>query len=186
MAFYSTGLGDHHTHDAQIGFLVCGYTPDIWRTVFRMPPEEIFDDPAAVLDPDKGLVVMLPNPVQPHSEGSVRLASADPAAKPVIDLNYFADPHDVAVMVAVMRRCLEIAQGLAGRGDRGVDGAAQARRVARVRHRRTNPPTPCSRTSPGTTRSPSTTPPRRAASVTSWTRRCGWPVSPGCGWPTRA
>src|ERR1700709_1459999 len=29
--WYSTGLGDEHTHDAQIGFLVCGYTSDLWR-----------------------------------------------------------------------------------------------------------------------------------------------------------
>ena len=26
-AWFSTGLGDHHTHDAQIGFFCCGYNP---------------------------------------------------------------------------------------------------------------------------------------------------------------
>jgi choline dehydrogenase-like flavoprotein len=46
--------------------------------------------------------------VQPHSEGEVRLASADPDEPPVISLNYFDDPHDAKVMVAVMRRALEI------------------------------------------------------------------------------
>ena len=108
--WYSTGLGDEHTHDAQIGFLVCGYTADLWRGLFRVDPDEYFDDPGARLAPDAQVVVLLPNPVQPHSEGQVRLASADPAASPVIELNYFADPHDVIVMVAVMRRALELVE----------------------------------------------------------------------------
>ena len=106
--WYSTGLGDEHTHDAQIGFLVCGYTADLWRALFRVDPDEYFDDAAKRLAPDAQVVVMLPNPVQPHSEGEVRLASADPDEPPAISLNYFADPHDVTVMVAVMRRALEI------------------------------------------------------------------------------
>lgn len=116
VAFFSTGLGEEHTHDAQIGFLACGYTPDIWRGVFRVPPEEYFGDPEQVLAPDKGLVVILPNPVQLRSEGSVRLASSDPHEAPKIDLNYFADPHDVEVTVAIMRRALEVAKAWPGDG----------------------------------------------------------------------
>ena len=116
VAFYSTGLGDEHTHDAQIGFLACGYTPAIWEHVFRIPASAFFDDPDAFLDPTKGQVVLLPNPVQPHSEGSVSLASADAAVPPRIDLNYFDDPHDVVVMVAVIRRALEIAAAWPGGG----------------------------------------------------------------------
>ncbi|MEO7754503.1 MAG: GMC family oxidoreductase N-terminal domain-containing protein, partial [Terracoccus sp.] len=108
VAFFSTGLGDAHTQDAQIGFLVCGYTPAIWEGVFRIPASAFFEDPDAFLDPQRGQVVVLPNPVQPHSEGSVTLASADPATAPRIDLNYLADPHDVTVMVEVMRRALGI------------------------------------------------------------------------------
>jgi choline dehydrogenase-like flavoprotein len=108
--WYSTGLGDEHTHDAQIGFLVCGYTADLWRTLFRVDPEEYFEDAATTLDPDAEVVVLLPNPVQPHSEGEVRLASADPLEPPIIELNYFSDPHDVKVMVAVMRRALELVE----------------------------------------------------------------------------
>jgi choline dehydrogenase len=46
----------------------------------------------------------------------VRLASADPADHPVISLNYLADPHDVTVMVAVMRRALELAERWPGPG----------------------------------------------------------------------
>ena len=106
--WYSTGLGDPHTHDAQIGFLVCGYTSELWRGLFRIDPDVYFDDPAVRLAPEAQVVVMLPNPVQPHSEGEVRLASTDPSEPPVISLNYFADPHDVTVMVAVMRRALDL------------------------------------------------------------------------------
>ena len=116
VAFFSTGLGDEHTHDGQIGFLATGYTPPIWEGVFRLPPAAFFEDPGSFLDPTRAQVVVLPNPVQPHSEGSVTLASADPAVPPRIDLNYFDDPHDVAVMVAVMRKALEVAEAWPGGG----------------------------------------------------------------------
>ncbi|MEO7421005.1 MAG: GMC family oxidoreductase N-terminal domain-containing protein [Ornithinibacter sp.] len=116
VAFYSTGLGDPHTHDAQIGFLPCGYTPQVWEGVFHIDAGAFFEDPDAFLDPSRGQVVVLPNPVQPHSEGSVTLVSSDPAVAPHIDLNYFSDPHDVVVMVAVMRKALEIAAAWPGGG----------------------------------------------------------------------
>jgi hypothetical protein len=35
-AWFSTGLGDTHTHDAQIGFFLCGYSKDIWRNCLRV------------------------------------------------------------------------------------------------------------------------------------------------------
>jgi choline dehydrogenase len=116
VAFFSTGLGDEHTHDAQIGLLACGYTPDIWRHVFRVEPNEYFADPGTALSVSAETVVVLPNPVQPHSEGEVCLVSADVADAPRIDLNYFSDPHDVAVMVAVMRRALDIVDHWPGVG----------------------------------------------------------------------
>jgi len=116
VAFFSTGLGDEHTHDAQIGFLATGYTPGIWEGVFRLPAAEFFEDAESFLDPSRGQVVVLPNPVQPHSEGSVSLVSADPAVHPKIEFNYFEDPHDVTVMIAVIRRALEIAKAWPGGG----------------------------------------------------------------------
>ncbi len=116
VAFFSTGLGDAHTHDAQIGLLACGYTPDIWRHLFRVDPADYFDDPEVALGPDAATVVVLPNPVQPHSEGEVCLVSADVADAPRIDLNYLADPHDVTVMLAVVRRALEIVDHWPGGG----------------------------------------------------------------------
>jgi choline dehydrogenase-like flavoprotein len=51
---------------------------------------------------------MLANPVLPHSEGELVIESADPAAPPSIHMNYFADPYDLKVMVAVMRRAIDI------------------------------------------------------------------------------
>ena len=51
-AWYSTGLGDEHTHDAQIGFFVCGYTADMWRGLFRVDPDAYFDDAVERLGPD--------------------------------------------------------------------------------------------------------------------------------------
>ncbi|GAB3991120.1 GMC family oxidoreductase [Nocardioides marmoraquaticus] len=116
VAFFSTGLGDEHTHDAQIGLLACGYTPDIWRHLFRVDPDAYFADADEALSPMAQTVVVLPNPVQPHSEGQVRLASSDPAEAPVIELNYFDDPHDVAVMVAVVRRALDVVAHWPGDG----------------------------------------------------------------------
>ena len=41
--------------------------------------------------------------LRPHSEGTVRLASADPAAAPMIDSNFLADDRDMAVMKAGVR-----------------------------------------------------------------------------------
>jgi choline dehydrogenase-like flavoprotein len=53
-------------------------------------------------------MIVLANPVQPHSEGEIVLESADAANHPIIRMNYFADPHDLRVMVAAMRRVLDI------------------------------------------------------------------------------
>lgn len=48
--------------------------------------------------------------LRPKSSGTVRLASADPVAAPVIDPNYLSDPdgHDMRVMVEGVRRCRRI------------------------------------------------------------------------------
>jgi choline dehydrogenase-like flavoprotein len=46
--------------------------------------------------------------VQPHSEGEIVLASAEPSDHPDIRMNYYGDPHDMEVMVAVLRRALDV------------------------------------------------------------------------------
>ena len=107
-AWFSTGLGDEHTHDAQIAFFVCGYNHDIWQRCLRVDVKRYFDDPDRRLANDRESVLLLANPVQPRSEGDVLLASANPLDDPVIRMNYFDDPHDLKVAVAVMRRALEV------------------------------------------------------------------------------
>ena len=107
-AWFSTGLGDEHTHDAQIGFFGCGYNAELWRGCFRVDPEEYFDDPAVRLGPDAESMIVLANPVQARSEGEIVLASADPIDHPDIRMNYYADPYDMEVMIAVIRRVLDV------------------------------------------------------------------------------
>ncbi len=41
--------------------------------------------------------------LRPRSRGSVRLASADPMAKPLIDPNYWGDPYDMKISIAGFR-----------------------------------------------------------------------------------
>jgi choline dehydrogenase len=109
-AFYATRLSSPHTHDAQIAFLAAGYTAAIWEQVFRVRPEAYFEEAEAALDPAKGYVVLLPTLVRPHSEGKITLQSADPMDAPHIALNYYDAPHDMDVMIAIMRRSLQIAE----------------------------------------------------------------------------
>jgi choline dehydrogenase len=118
-AWFSTGLDDHHTHDAQLALFVCGYNHDIWRACLRVDPDEYFDDADTRLAPDAETVVVLANPVQPHSEGEIVLASADPLDHPDIRMNYYDDPHDMEVMVAVLRRALEVVANWPGHRDIG-------------------------------------------------------------------
>lgn len=107
-AWFSTGLGDLHTHDAQIACFPCGYSSDIWLKCLRVDTARYFDDPSRRLAPDAESMIVLANPVQPHSEGEIVLNSANPADHPTIRANYLADPHDMKVMVAVIRRALDI------------------------------------------------------------------------------
>ncbi len=65
--------------------------------------------PEKRLAPDAETVFMLANPVLPHSEGEIVLTSADPIVHPAIRMNYYDDPHDMKVMIAVVRRALDIA-----------------------------------------------------------------------------
>ncbi len=108
LAFYSTGLGDPHSHDAQIAFIPCGFDEDLFGARLRIDTALYFADPAASLAANRENIIVLANPVLPHSEGELILQSSDPATPPAIHMNYFADPHDLKVMVAVMRKVIEI------------------------------------------------------------------------------
>lgn len=109
VVFYSTGLGDTHTHDAQIACFLTNGDDDFVRVKLNIDSSRYFDDAAARLGPNSEHLYLLANPVQPHSEGEIVLTSAEPRVHPSIRLNYYDDPHDMKVMTAVVRRALEIA-----------------------------------------------------------------------------
>jgi len=108
-AWFSTGLGDPHSHDAQLAVFATGANHELWHSCLNVDTSRYFDDPAKRLAPEAEAIIILANPVQPHSEGEIVLESADAAAKPTIRMNYFGDPHDLKVMVAVIRRALDVA-----------------------------------------------------------------------------
>ena len=74
-----------------------------------MDTSRLFDDAEIRLAPDAETVAILANPVLPHSEGELVLTSADPIVHPNIKMNYYSDPYDMKVMIAVVRRALDIA-----------------------------------------------------------------------------
>ena len=110
VAFFSTGLGDAHSHDAQIGYVPCGYDAGFIGERLRVDVATFFEEPEKSLAVTAQNMLLLANPVLPHSTGEIVLASDDPAAPPVIRMNYLSDPHDLKVMVAVMRKALAIVE----------------------------------------------------------------------------
>jgi choline dehydrogenase-like flavoprotein len=109
ISFYSTGLGDEHTNDAQIGFVPCGYDAQVIGNCINIDLDQMMDDPAFTLGPTAENVLFLASNCVPRSEGEIVIAGADPALPPDIRFNYFADRHDLKVIVAIMRRVLDIA-----------------------------------------------------------------------------
>jgi choline dehydrogenase-like flavoprotein len=107
-AWFATGLGDHHSHDAQIAFVPCGYNYELWHSYLNVDTAKYFDDASRRLASDAEGMIVLANPVLPHSEGEIVLESTDAGAKPVIRMNYFGDGHDMQVMLAVLHRALEL------------------------------------------------------------------------------
>jgi choline dehydrogenase len=62
-----------------------------------------------------------PTLIAPHSRGALRLRSADPFDPPTIDPRYFADPRDLAAMVAGVKLARRIAGGRAFDPYRGAE-----------------------------------------------------------------
>jgi choline dehydrogenase len=109
VVFCSTGLGDSHTHDSQIAVFATGGDRRLFHDVLNIDTALLLGDPATHLAPDAEHIIVFANPVQPHSEGEILLRSADPTVHPEIRTNYYGDPHDMKVMVAVVRQSLDIA-----------------------------------------------------------------------------
>jgi choline dehydrogenase-like flavoprotein len=108
-AFYSSGLGDSNSHDVQIACFVTGGDHDLIGKYLNIDPALYFDNATKRLAGDTEAIYLMPNIVLPHSEGEIVLRSADPDIHPTISPNYYGDPHDLKVMVAAMRRTLDIA-----------------------------------------------------------------------------
>ena len=107
--FCSSGLGNAGRHDVEIIFFLTGGNEDFLRTIFNIDTARFFDDAGKRVANDAENLVLLPHPVLPHSRGEIVLDSADPAATPAIHMNYYDDPHDMRVMVAAIRRAMDIA-----------------------------------------------------------------------------
>ena len=83
ISFYSTGLGDDFTHDAQIGFIPCGYDAHILGNCMNLDLDLYFEDSAASLAPTAENVAFVASNCVPHSEGELVIVSADPATPPM-------------------------------------------------------------------------------------------------------
>ena len=114
VCFFSTGLGDDFTHDAQIGFVPNGYNEDVIGTRINIDLDLLLADASKTLAAEAENVLFVASNCVPHSEGELVIASADPSVPPTIKFNYFSDPHDLKVIVRIMRRVLEIAKAWPG------------------------------------------------------------------------
>ncbi|XP_043255745.1 glucose dehydrogenase [FAD, quinone]-like isoform X2 [Colletes gigas] len=63
----------------------------------------------ALMSDGRRSISITPTNVHPRSRGTLRLASNDPFAKPIIHGNYLSDPMDVAVLVDGIRKALSFA-----------------------------------------------------------------------------
>jgi len=112
--FYSSGLGDHHTHDVQIAILCSTFNRDAWEGVFHIDCSQYFDDPSTTLAATAENIALMPGIVQPHSQGRVTIQSSDPLVPPKIDFGYLTDLHDVEVFKSAIRRTHQIALNMDG------------------------------------------------------------------------
>jgi choline dehydrogenase len=118
-AFFSTGLGDRHTHDAAIACIPCGYDATTWTNRVNLDVGRYFDSVSTRLASNKKNIILLPTLVQPRSKGEIMLKSADYGEHPAIHMNSYSDRHDMKVMTAAIRRALEIAAQWPGQQDLG-------------------------------------------------------------------
>jgi choline dehydrogenase-like flavoprotein len=106
--FCSSGLGDAGRHDIEIILFVTGANEEFQRTVMNIDTARFFDDAGVRVANDAENLVLLPHPVLPRSRGEIVLDSTNPGAAPAIRMNYYHDPHDLKVMVAAIRRSMDI------------------------------------------------------------------------------
>jgi len=107
-AFFSTGLCADYSHDGQISFMPGGIDGDLLSSKQNIDVSRLFTDIDEVIAPESENIYLMAQLELPRSEGEVVVHSSDPAVPPTVGMNYYADPMDLKVMVAVMRRGLEI------------------------------------------------------------------------------
>ncbi len=73
---------------------------------FHVLPVQILDEGAS--DPEGHGVLVTPCLLTPDSRGSVRLASSDPTARPIVRNGFYAHERDMTRMTAALRLMLEI------------------------------------------------------------------------------
>lgn len=73
---------------------------------FHVIPVQILDE--GTTDPEGHGVLVTPCLLTPESRGSVRLASSDPTARPIVRNGFYAQERDLERMVAALRLMLEI------------------------------------------------------------------------------
>jgi choline dehydrogenase len=78
--------------------------PDIQPLFFHVP---LYLEEAGMVGPPDGFTLM-GGVIRPASRGSIRLASADPAAEPLIDPAYMTRGADLDAMVVALELCREI------------------------------------------------------------------------------
>jgi choline dehydrogenase-like flavoprotein len=106
--FMATQTGPLASNVAESGGFVrvdpAAPAPDVQ---FHVIPVQILDEGTA--DPEGHGMVVTPCLLTPASRGSVRLASSDPTAKPIVRNGFYGAGDDLARMVAALRLMLEIA-----------------------------------------------------------------------------
>jgi choline dehydrogenase-like flavoprotein len=80
VAFYSTGLGDTHSHDVEIFTFVTAGDDELVHKRLNIDSALFYDDPAKRLAPDSEGIYVMPNLALPHSEGEIVLQRGDPYA----------------------------------------------------------------------------------------------------------
>lgn len=88
--------------------LAAGPAPDMQLLALPWvyPPHQ--DEPIRIKPDPRPALSMFSTLVQPRSRGTLRLASADPTAAPVIDPNWLAEPEDLQVLVEGLKMIREI------------------------------------------------------------------------------
>lgn len=82
-------------------------TPDLAAPDLHLFLADVPHHPPSMPGPANGYTIVF-SLLRPHSRGSVRLASADPATSPLIDPNFFWDDRDMALMLRALGMAREV------------------------------------------------------------------------------